>query len=274
MFTIRPHPRSVICGQTARQQLKAPVRLTRRSRSQSSGTWSVSWPTWSSVPALLTRMSTEPSSFTVRSTAAPTWPASVTSHLSASARLPIALISRAVSSVWTRPCARAACARGPYLSPSRESSDSTRMSAITRSAPARASVNASARPSPREPPVTKATRPERSISTGTPGRWGQVLHCNIRCARRRRAAVQDLTPLIAGQEDLARDDQPLDLRGALVDLEELRVTHELLDRVLLDVAVAAEDLDRVRGHLHRRVRGETLRERRLECRALALVEEP
>ena len=39
------------------------------------------------------------------------------------------------------------------------------MSAIATSAPARASVSASARPSPREPPVTSATRPERSISS-------------------------------------------------------------------------------------------------------------
>src|SRR5919197_1620128 len=41
------------------------------------------------------------------------------------------------------------------------------MSAMTTSAPARASVSASARPSPREPPVTSATRPERSISSPT-----------------------------------------------------------------------------------------------------------
>jgi hypothetical protein len=36
---------------------------------------------------------------------------------------------------------------------------------MTTSAPARASVSASARPRPRDPPVTKATRPERSISS-------------------------------------------------------------------------------------------------------------
>ena len=35
---------------------------------------------------------------------------------------------------------------------------------MTTSAPARASVSASIRPSPRDPPVTSATRPERSIS--------------------------------------------------------------------------------------------------------------
>ena len=37
MFTIRPQPRSFMCGHTACAQLKPPVRLTRRSRSQSSG---------------------------------------------------------------------------------------------------------------------------------------------------------------------------------------------------------------------------------------------
>ena len=53
MFTIRPHSRSTMCGQTAREQLNAPVRLTRRSRSQSSGAWSPSCPTWSSVAGVV-----------------------------------------------------------------------------------------------------------------------------------------------------------------------------------------------------------------------------
>src|SRR5690606_16968861 len=35
------------------------------------------------------------------------------------------------------------------------------------------------------------------------------------------------------EQRLAGDDQALDLRGALVELHDLRVTHELLDRVLL-----------------------------------------
>src|SRR5262245_27722320 len=51
-------------------------------------------------------------------------------------------------------------------------------------------------------------------------------------------------------EDVARDDDALDLRGALVDLQELGVAHELLDRVLLGVAVAAEDLDGVGRGVH------------------------
>src|SRR6185503_17113210 len=47
---------------------------------------------------------------------------------------------------------------------------------------------------------------------------------------------------VARHEHLARDDQALDLGRALVQLHDLRVTHELLDRVLLDEAVAAVDL--------------------------------
>src|SRR2546421_1557069 len=70
------------------------------------------------------------------------------------------------------------------------------MSAMTTSAPARARVSAWARPSPRDPPVTSATRPERSTSIAT----------------RHRGATR--------QEDLAANHQPLDLRRALVDLEQ------------------------------------------------------
>src|SRR4051812_23570669 len=39
------------------------------------------------------------------------------------------------------------------------------------------------------------------------------------------------------QQRLARDDQPLDLRGALVELHDLGVAHQLLDQVVLDEAV-------------------------------------
>src|SRR4249919_2387426 len=134
------------------------------------------------------------------------------------------------------PCALAAWASGPNDAASSDSSDSIWMSAMTTSAPARASARASARPRPREPPVTSATRPLRSISIAT------------------------------REEYVPGDHEPLDLRGALVDLVELRVPHQLLDRVLLDVAVAAEDLDGVGGHLHRRVGREPFRHRRVERR--------
>src|SRR5438034_2761044 len=56
-------------------------------------------------------------------------------------------------------------------------------------------------------------------------------------------------------EDGAGDDEPLDLARALVDLRDLRVAVVALDRELLRVAVAAEDLDRLGGlpacHLRR-----------------------
>src|SRR5438874_7936758 len=45
-------------------------------------------------------------------------------------------------------------------------------------------------------------------------------------------------------EDLARDDQSLDLTRALVDLRDLCIAVVALDRKLLRVAVPAEDLDR------------------------------
>src|SRR3954471_14040375 len=60
----------------------------------------------------------------------------------------------------------------------------------------------------------------------------------------------------------AGDHEALDLVRALVDLRDLRVAHHALDGVLVDVAVAAEHLDRLDGHRHRGVRGEQLRHRR------------
>ena len=51
-------------------------------------------------------------------------------------------------------------------------------------------------------------------------------------------------------DQVARDDEALDLVRALVDLRDLGVAHVLLDRVVLHVAVAAEDLHRVGGDLH------------------------
>src|ERR671927_2030609 len=60
-------------------------------------------------------------------------------------------------------------------------------------------------------------------------------------------------------EDRPRDDDALDLARPLVDLGDLRVPVVALDRELLRVAVAAEDLDRLRRLPPRRLRGEKLR---------------
>jgi hypothetical protein len=45
----------------------------------------------------------------------------------------------------------------------------------------------------------------------------------------------------------SRHDQPLDLLSALVDLEDLGVTHQFFNGVFAVVAVAAENLQSVRG---------------------------
>lgn len=46
----------------------------------------------------------------------------------------------------------------------------------------------------------------------------------------------------------AADDHALDVAGALVDLGDAGVAVEALDRVVLELAVAAVNLDRVRAH--------------------------
>ena len=73
------------------------------------------------------------------------------------------------------------------------------------------------------------------------------------------------------KQRLAGDHEPLDLGGALVQLQDLGVPHQLLDRVLLDEAVAAIHLDGVGGDLHRGVRG---LERRLACEDSSVLRLP
>src|SRR5207249_9375101 len=60
-------------------------------------------------------------------------------------------------------------------------------------------------------------------------------------------------------EDLSRDHEPLDLARSLADLRELRVAEISLDLVLLDVAVAAVDLDPGVRDSRRDLRREELR---------------
>jgi Lrp/AsnC family transcriptional regulator, leucine-responsive regulatory protein len=55
---------------------------------------------------------------------------------------------------------------------------------------------------------------------------------------------------------LAADDETLDLIGALEDLHDLRFAHVALDGVVVGVSATAQDLDGVRGDLHRGVGGD------------------
>src|SRR5215472_589041 len=59
------------------------------------------------------------------------------------------------------------------------------------------------------------------------------------------------------------DNHPLDLVGALDNLQHLGLAHEALDTEVLDVTVAAEHLHGIGGDLHRGVAGKQLRHRGL-----------
>src|SRR5215207_125797 len=73
---------------------------------------------------------------------------------------------------------------------------------------------------------------------------------------------------------LARNHQPLDVRGALFDLLQLGVPHPFLDRVFARVAPAAERLYRCPGAPHGRLGGVQLRHRGFGCRPFAGVDQP
>src|SRR5262245_30691873 len=73
------------------------------------------------------------------------------------------------------------------------------------------------------------------------------------------------------RQQMTGDDELLDLRRALVDLRDLGVAEVSLDLVLLDEAVAAVDLHRVRGHPHGGVRGKQFGHRRLGSMGPSLV---
>src|SRR5450631_3400500 len=62
---------------------------------------------------------------------------------------------------------------------------------------------------------------------------------------------------------VARDEQPLDLAGAFVDLRDARVAIVPLDGIVVQVAVAAVDLDRLGAYPLGQLRRVELRLRRL-----------
>src|SRR6478736_8369833 len=120
-------------------------------------------------------------------------------------------------------------------------------SMMTTVAPSATRRRAVAPPRPEPPPVMTATVDEFSCMASLSGIGGS-----------------------AGEE-LARDDEPLDLVGALEDLGHLRLAHVALERKVLGVAGAAEHLDGVGGHLHGRVGGDELGDGGLLAEAAAGV---
>src|SRR5882672_2591939 len=82
---------------------------------------------------------------------------------------------------------------------------------------------------------------------------------------------QEWTSLL--QEEL-RDRIELHVARAFVDRPDLCISVELLDRVILRIAVAPEQLDRERGHPLGDLRGEQFRHRRFFRIGLTRVFEP
>ncbi len=125
-----------IPGMTARLQWKTPWQLTANTRPHSASETSTVWSESPPIPAEQTRTSSRPSSTSTRATASSTCCERVTSAAMASAPLPSSSAVAPASSAF-------------------------RSRIATRAPPAR-SRSAAARPIPRAPPVTSATRPEKS----------------------------------------------------------------------------------------------------------------
>src|SRR4051794_7523093 len=142
---MRPQPRLTISRCAAREHRNAPLRCTAATESQSSSV--ILWIRLSRmIPALLTRISSEPSRRTISSTILSTSAATVILAL-----IPIALTP-------CRAAIRAAVASAP--SPFR--------SATAIAAPSSASRSAVASPMPRAPPVTSATRASERLAMFLP----------------------------------------------------------------------------------------------------------
>ena len=99
---------------------------------------------------------------------------------------------------------------------------------------------------------------EIDFDTDNPGRW--ITHCHNTYHLESGMAIVRIYFALAQQR--ARHHHALNLVGALVDLGDLGVAHHPLDREVLRVAGAAEQLHRVGGDLHRDIGGEALRRRR------------
>src|SRR5207249_2132208 len=123
-------------------------------------------------------------------------------------------------------------------------------------------------PAPRSRIVASASRSSSAItrSSSSSGQSGRP--SSYSRAVRPKASGGASRSANSGKEEgavllqhLACDHEPLDLVRALVDLRDLGVAHHPLDRVLLDVAVAAEDLDGVGRDVHRDIGAVELRHR-------------
>src|SRR5699024_7213520 len=89
------------------------------------------------------------------------------------------------------------------------------------------------------------------------------------CFTQTIAFMFSIPPIFLLAENVAGDNDALDLTRALVDLGDLGIAHHALNRVILGVAVAAVDLDCLGGDLHGSFGGEQLSGSSVEGEGLA-----
>src|SRR5687768_9652469 len=87
----------------------------------------------------------------------------------------------------------------------------------------------------------------RRIRSAPPAPSSSTIEMARATARGSPAITRSARSALACKEELSRDDQPLDLAGALADGGELDVAEELFRGVILDEAVSTVDLDAVLG---------------------------
>src|SRR3954453_7393664 len=161
---------------------------------------------------------------------------------------------------------------GSTATPSRASRSARRTTCSKSASDSGSRESALRRPMSTNPPNTTAATAPTTANVSTAFTTGSVLQPPS--ATTAESPTQSATaaanairraggtpPTVALAPHRAGDHDPLDLVRALVDLGDLRVAHHPLHWVLVDVAVAAEDLHRLDRHGHRGVRGEQLRHR-------------
>src|SRR5919197_2821669 len=173
----------------------------------------------------------------------------VTPMVTASAQS-TAAISIMASTYATGPAAAPPISSGTFT-PRSPSCPSSRMSSSGK----RASRSRAAAPG-----ATRSRAKARDVST-------TACCVSVRSKSMRTSALMATSRL----EQRARDDDALDLARPFVDLRDAAVAPVALGVALLHVAEPAVDLDGLRGHPLRHLRGEELRHGRLGAEAYALV---
>src|SRR5262245_16965907 len=124
-----------------------------------------------------------------------------------------------------------------------------------------------------EPSTTAFTTAPARSSTGRSLSDPPNVPTGVRSGWTRAALLSSaMSASLRASDQLSRDDVALDLVGPLADDHQRGVSEVALHVVLLGVAVAAVDTDRVEGDLHGCLRGEELGHPGFHVGALATVE--